>query len=253
MSATGDGPLSGVTVIVTRAAAQAAPLGELLRAEGAAVVELPLIEIAEPLDGGAGLVAALGEPQPYDWIVVTSPNGARRVAACLADHDCPAARGARFAAVGAATAAALDGRRVDVVAHRQIAEGLLEELPASPARALLAQGDRARPLLADGLRERGWDVVEVVAYRTIALQPSSEQAEAIAGAEVVTFASPSALRSFVAAFGVDSVPAVASIGPQTSAAAAELGLNVAAEATTHDLPGLVAAVVAAVGLARRSR
>ena len=52
-------------------------------------------------------------------------------------------------------------------------------------------------------------------------------------------ASGSAARAF-AALGV-AIPAV-SIGPQTTVAAEAAGLEVVAEAATHDLDGLVAAV-----------
>ncbi len=248
-----EAALSGRTVVVTRSTGQAGELTALLRARGATVVEVPVIEIVDPPDGEAALAAALADPQGFDWIVVTSPNGARRLAACWERGGTGRARRARVAAVGRATAAALGDRHVDLVASRQIAEGLLAELPVARARALLVQADRARRVLADGLRTRGWEVVEVVAYHTVASHPPPERVRLVARADAVTFASASAVRSFVDAFGTAAVPAVVSIGPQTSAAAAELGLRVAAEAATHDLPGLVAATVAAIGAGQRSR
>ena len=126
---------------------------------------MPLIEIAEPLDGGAALRRALARLDAFDWLVVTSANGAARVAAGGAAHP-----DVRLAAVGPATAAALAdgaGRPVDLVAAVPQAEGLLAEFPPAPARVLLAQADRARRVLADGLAAAGHEVEAVAAYRTV--------------------------------------------------------------------------------------
>ena len=76
--------LIGRTVVVTRATDQAGSLSTALAAHGAKVVELPVVSIEESADGGEALSAALARADRYDWIVVTSPNGARRVADRLA-------------------------------------------------------------------------------------------------------------------------------------------------------------------------
>jgi uroporphyrinogen-III synthase len=55
----------------------------------------------------------------------------------------------------------------------------------------------------------------------------------------VLLASPSAARAYAASGA--RMPVVA-IGPQTTAAARDAGLDVVAEAATHDLDGLLAAV-----------
>ncbi len=77
-------PLIGRTVVVTRATDQAGSLSTALADHGAKVVELPVVSIEESVDGGEALSAALARADCYDWIVVTSPNGARRVADGLA-------------------------------------------------------------------------------------------------------------------------------------------------------------------------
>ncbi len=238
-----SGALSGRTVAVTRATEQAGTLAELLRAQGATVLELPLITTTDPADGGAALAAEVARRSTFDWLIVTSPNGARRVRSLLGPPrpDDPA-----FAVIGTATERAL-GRPVELRPARQVAEGLLAEFPAGAGRVLLAQGDRARPALAEGLTALGWNVVRVVAYRTIGLQPSDDQRAALRAADALTFASGSAVRAYVDAFGTAGAPTVISIGPQTTAAASSAGLTVAREAGEHDLPGLVAAVVAALG------
>lgn len=130
-----------------------------------------------------------------------------------------------------------------------MAEGLLAEFPAGPGRVLLAQGDRARPVLAEGLRAAGLEVDRVVAYRTVTVAPEAGVLAEVAAADAITFASGSAVRSFVAAVGAAATrpPLVVSIGPITTAVAEELGIGVDHTAVDHTLPGLVAAVVDALG------
>ena len=163
-------PLAGVQVGLTRP--EAGELAERLTALGATVVHVPLIEIAEPADGGLALRRALARLDAFDWLVVTSANGARRVGGAARRHP-----GLRLAAVGPATAAALEaeaGRPADLVPVLAQAEGLLGEFPAARARVLLAQADRARPVLADGLATAGHLVETVVAYRTVSRRPTAD-------------------------------------------------------------------------------
>jgi uroporphyrinogen III methyltransferase / synthase len=203
-------------VVVTRAAAQAEPLAERLEALGHEVVRCPLIRIEplgdEPID-----------PSPYDWVVVTSPNGAAELARRLA------ARPRGIAAIGDGTAAALHahGLEADLVPRVSTQEGLLAELPAG--RVLLAAAEGARRLLVE---ERAADFLAL--YRTVELRP-----EFAPEGDVALLASPSAARA-LGATGA-RIPAVA-IGPQTASAARAAGLDVAAEADTHDLDGLLAAL-----------
>lgn len=241
-----DLPFAGRSIVVTRAAEQGERLVTSLRSLGAEVVELPLIQVVDAADGGADLASALAEPSRYDWLVVTSPNGAARVAATLGARR-PAH--VRIAAVGEATSGALGSTGpADVVAERAIAEGLLDALtPSGPARALVVQGDRARSTIVDGLRQRGWTVRQVVAYRTVAAEPPAERLTAALTADAITFASGSTVESFVAAAGTDRhPPVVVSIGPETTAAAERVGLPVTTTADPHTLEGLVAALRSAL-------
>ncbi len=98
-------PLFGRRVVVTRPRAQAGPLREALRAAGAEAVEVATIEIVDPEDGGAALGEAVGRLSSYDWVVVTSANGAQRLLAAL--HDGRDLGGVQVAAIGAGTSAAL--------------------------------------------------------------------------------------------------------------------------------------------------
>jgi uroporphyrinogen III methyltransferase/synthase len=241
-------PLFGTTVVVTRPESQASALADALRDEGAEVVVLPVIEIEDPADGGTALAEALAHVQDYDWLVLTSANGARRVLAGL--PDARALGGVSVAAIGPGTAAALaDGNiRADLVPERFVAEGLLEAFPAPPeggGRVLLARAAIARQTLPIGLREAGWDVDVVEAYRTVPAAPGADLLDAAAAADVVTFTSASTVERFLEIAGRDRLPpTVACIGPITSDTARDLGLTVDLEAEVHTIPGLVAALVA---------
>jgi uroporphyrinogen-III synthase len=206
-----------VRVIVTRAPDQAEPLASRLRQLGHDVVLCPLIRIDpvgfEPIDLSG-----------YDWVIVTSPNGA--------DELMRRAQGrpARVAAIGPGTAAALarSGTVPDFVPTVSTQEGLLAELPRPAGKVLLAAAEGARTVLVE---ELGADFVPL--YRTTLLTP-----EAPAG-DIVVLASASAARAF-GTLGA-ATPAV-TIGPQTTAAARAAGIDVVAEAERHDLGGLVDAV-----------
>lgn len=211
-------PAARPTVVVTGAREGAARLTARLRDAGVSVAECPLVAI-EPIEGPPVRAAA------YDWVVLTSARAAellrRRVEGPLP----------RVAAVGPGTAEALRAHGIEpaLVARTSTQEGLLEELPRPAGRVLFAGAEGARDLLARELRA---DVLPL--YRTIELRPGSFPA-----CDLVVLASPSAARA-LAALRVGA-PCV-SIGPVTSAEVRRLGLQLAAEAESHDLDGLVAAV-----------
>jgi len=205
-----------VKAIVTRPRAQARPLVEALERVGVEVVECPLIEIErtsdDPIDGAG-----------YDWLVVTSPNGADEIA--RRGRNLPP-----IAAVGPGTAEALRAHGIEpgFVPVESSQDGLLREFPRPAGRVLFAAAEGARRLPID---ELGADFVPL--YRTRLLQPDPPVGD------VVVLASGSAARAYA---GVGGAAPVVSIGPQTSQVARSVGLTVVAEAPTHDLAGLVAAV-----------
>ncbi len=205
-------------VIVTRPEGQADELAVRLAEAGHEVVLCPLIRI-EPL--GDEPIDAAG----YDWLVVTSANGAAEIARRLSG------RPRQTAAVGPATAAALaeHGLEVDLVPRTTSQEGLLAELPRPAGRVLVAAAEGARPLLVD---ELGADFAPL--YRTVELHPDQPP-----DGDLVVLSSGSAARAF-AVLRVD-LPAV-SIGPQTTAEARRAGVRVVAEAPTQDVDGILNAI-----------
>ena len=236
-------PLRGLGVVVTRAAAQAEELARPLRRLGARVVELPTIRIEPPADGGAALAAALADPARYDWLVITSVNGARAVLDRLPDARRLA--GVRLAAIGPATAAVLEAAHLppDLVPPRYVAESLLDAFPAGGGRVLVARAAVARDVLPEGLRRAGWEVDVVEAYRTVAGRPSPAALDAAGAADVVCFTAPSTFERFLALAGAERLaPAVACIGPVTAAAVQAAGIEPAVVAAVHTVPGLVDAL-----------
>jgi uroporphyrinogen III methyltransferase/synthase len=163
-----------------------------------------------------------------------------------------------IAAVGPGTAAALaeHGLVADLVPPQAVAESLVAAFPGpgpgpGPGRSggsvLIPQAAGARPVLAAGLRARGWDVEVVEAYRTEPACPSPAALAAAAGADAVAFTSSSTVTNYLAAAGADHVPpVVACIGPVTAATARDSGLHVATVAAEHTVDGLVAALVGAL-------
>lgn len=201
-------------------------------------VVVPLVEVMDDPDEVARLMAM--DPTAFDWLVVTSPNGARAVVESLR------ASASHVAAVGASTAEVLRraGMTVDLVPVDQRARGLLAELPATPGRVLVVQAAAAEPDLVVGLRARGAEVTVVMPYRTVSRPVSSEVRAVIADADAVLFASGSAATAWVTAFGTATPPVVVAIGPQTATAARRAGLVVTVTAARHSLEGLVAALAA---------
>ena len=249
-------PLFGKRIVVTRATQQAPILSEKLRELGADAIEMPATQIAR-LDLGP-LRNSIDRIADYDWLIFTSQNAVAIFWEQLLGRgrDSRALAGLKIAAVGPATAGALleHGITVDVIPQRFVAEGLLEMLgerdDVSGSKVLYITAEGARDVLPSGLREMGAELAIIEAYRTI---PDGEGAATLARAieagkvDLATFTSASAVRGYIDAVGEDlalKVPA-ASIGPQTSDALREAGIEVEAEAEESTIDGLVSAVLRA--------
>ncbi|MDE3127357.1 MAG: uroporphyrinogen-III synthase, partial [Gemmatimonadota bacterium] len=223
---------------------------------GADIVAAPATRI-ELLDT-APVLAALADLSAYDWLVFTSQNAVRFFWQLLAEagRDAGALRAIRVAAVGPATAAAVEelGAAVTVTPQRFVAEGLLDALrerdDVRGRRVLYVVASGAREVLPEGLRALGARVDLMPLYRSVPdLAGAAALRERLLAGEIgfVTFTAGSAARAFVDAVGADAAAraAIVSIGPATSAVVRALGLDVRAEADPSTLDGLVAAVVAA--------
>jgi uroporphyrinogen-III synthase len=248
-----DLPLAGVTVANLRAAHDAAGLTSSLRSLGAEVVAMPLLAIVDgDVDAMRAMVQTLDGVQV---LALTSPNGADALADALAAAglDARALAGvSRIACVGPGTAAALQDRlavTADVIADVHTGDGLADVIGMASrpgGRAVLARADRATATLPDRLEAAGWDVTEVVAYRTIRLGLPEDAAALLAAGhvDVVPVLSSSMASALVESGRARGVQAkIVSIGPATTETLRALGVEPAAEALTQDLVGLVDAVV----------
>jgi uroporphyrinogen III methyltransferase/synthase len=249
-------PLHGRTVAVTRARAQASGLAQRLARLGAEVVETPAIRI-QPREVTGEVAQAAREIGSFAVVCVTSPNGAALLldAVEAVGGDARSLAGVEVAAIGPGTAAELARRGIkpDVVAEVSTAEGLLDalaEIEVAGERVLVARAAEARDARPGGLLERGADVVVVALYDTVAEELDETQLAAVERADFVTFTSSSTVRFFMGALAGRGLPdgaRVVSIGPITSATARELGLEVHAEASKHDIDGLVDTLLAEAG------
>lgn len=252
-------PLFGKRIVVTRSRQQASELVRQLSDLGADVLEIPTIKILPPKNL-APLREAVASMGQYDWIVFTSPNG---VDAFFREYfrqhtDLRELGPVRIAAIGSATAQKLADLHleVDLMPQEFTGEALLGEFRKSVScenlRFLLPRADLADQRLARGLEELGGIVDDLDAYRTVPdlEDRSGHHALMLAeGADVVTLTSSSTVTNFCKLVDVAALrrkfPQLrfVSIGPQTTQAAREQGLEIAAEAKVHTISGLVQAIL----------
>ena len=238
---------------MTRPRAQSTELVRRLAAAGARPIQMPVIETADPADGGRALAEALARLENFAWVVFTSANAVERTWRHLGSGEWRA--GPKVAAIGPGTAASLAQRGVtaDLVPARYVAEALVEAFPSAAGpgagSVLLPCAAGAREVTADGLRAKGWRVEVVEAYRTVRPVPAGPDAGDAAPhadpaeADVVTFTSSSAVTGYLELFGGDRVPpVVACIGPITARTAEAAGLAVEVVAPVHTAEGLVEAL-----------
>jgi uroporphyrinogen III methyltransferase/synthase len=260
-------PLFGWRVLVPRTRAQAGETSGLLHTYGAEPLEVPTIAVEPPRTAAPmeraikGLVSGR-----YAWVAFTSVNAVKAVREKLAEFglDARAFAGVKVAAVGTATGKSLEdfGIRPDLLpSGEQSSEGLLEDFPEYDDvldmldRVFLPRADIATETLVAGLKERGWAVDDITAYRTVrAAPPPAPVREAIKGGKVdaALFTSSSTVRNLV---GIAGKPhertVIACIGPATAATARELGLRVDVEPAEATVPALAAAL-AEFAVARRA-
>jgi uroporphyrinogen III methyltransferase/synthase len=242
-------PLAGWRILVTRPEEQATTLARALEAVGGEPVVFPTIAVGPP-PTWQPFDAAVARLQEYAWIVFTSPSAVRFALGHAPDLPgrLRAPDGPSVAAVGSETARALAEHGVNaVVPADQRQEGLaltLGDLPPG-TRVLFPQALGGREMLREVL-ERAGVSVDVVAVSETVPVPMAAQPPPF---DVATFASPSALRAFVDAFGAEALaPAVvAVIGPTTEAAARTAGVTVNLVAPTPSVSALVAALCGHLG------
>ena len=250
--------LYGWTVLVPRTKEQAGDMSDRLIDHGALPIEVPTIAVEPPRSPAQMERAVKGLVDGrYQWVVFTSTNAVRAVWEKFAEFglDARAFSGVKIACVGESTADRVRAFGISpelVPSGEQSSLGLLDEFPEydeifDPVnRVLLPRADIATETLAEGLRERGWEIEDVTAYRTVrAAPPPAETREMIktGGFDAVCFTSSSTVRNLVGIAGKPHARTiVACIGPKTAETAAEFGLRVDVQPETAAVGPLVDAL-----------
>ena len=262
-------PLYGWRVLVPRAKSQAGPMNARLSQHGAIPQSVPTISLEPPRNPAQMDRAIKGIVEGrYQWILFTSVNAVDAVWSKFEELglDARSFAGVHLGAVGQKTAGALiaRGMQPELVPHRtkQNAAGLAEAFPEyvedidPVSRVLLPRADLGSDVLVDGLREKGWEVDDVVAYRTVrAAPPPPETRDMIktGGFDAVCFTSPSTVKNLVGIAGKPhSRTIIACIGPVTEAEAREQGLRVDVVPEVAGIPNLVDALAEHVAGLRAS-
>jgi len=253
--------LNGKRIIVSRAKEQAGSLSNLLREQGADVLEIPFIEI-RPAQSYEALDKAIENLLAYDWLILTSVNGVKAFFSRLEKQGKSEADllHLKVVAIGPATSKAIEkhGIPVDVMPDEYVAEAVVEELrtQVKGERVLLVRAKVARDVIPNALRELGARVHVMEAYETVVPESSRvtilEALHAAKRPYAITFTSSSTVKNFLELVGEDNLKSglldgvkLASIGPVTSATLKEVGLRVDIEAKEYTVPGLVEAILKA--------
>jgi len=250
--------LYGWTVLVPRTKDQAGEMSDRLVSHGALPIEVPTIAVEPPRSPAQMERAVKGLVDGrFQWVVFTSTNAVRAVWEKFNEFglDARAFSGVKIACVGQATADKVRAFGINpelVPSGEQSSLGLLDEFPPyddifDPVnRVLLPRADIATETLAEGLRERGWEIEDVTAYRTVrAAPPPAQTREMIktGGFDAVCFTSSSTVRNLVGIAGKPHARTiVACIGPKTAETAAEFGLRVDVQPETAAVGPLVEAL-----------
>ena len=250
--------LQGRRVVITRSRDQAVEWRKKLESLGAAVIELPLIQVRKDVNLNT-LAEVLTEFGSYEWLVFTSTNGVKFFfEEFIRVHEDIRALGlVRIAAVGEATAAAIRDLhlRVDLQPKKANGEELANELidreSIDSAKVLVITGNLNRDVVVEKLNEARAIVDRLVVYKTeetdLAADPIAGDFRAN-GADAILFASPSAAQSFFDQAATLKLapkarrPLAGSIGATTTTTMKQLGLPVDFEAAEPGIDSLIDAL-----------
>jgi uroporphyrinogen-III synthase len=262
-------PLTGKTILVTRAAGQSSQFTKLLQQQGATVMEMPALEIGPPSSWEA-LDNAIAHLHDFDWLILTSTNGVdyffERLS--LQDNGKAILQAVKIAVVGQKTAARLRsyGLEPDFIPPDFVADALVETFPEAQFNGLKILFPRVetggRDVLVQAFTAKGAIVSEVAAYQSCCAQsiPSDVLTALQHGTiNIITFASSKTVHCFAQLlssvgptpniqFSIPNTLCIASIGPQTSIACIEQLGRVDVEAEEYTLEGLTQAIVRWVGI-----
>jgi uroporphyrinogen III methyltransferase/synthase len=246
--------LAGRTILITRQREQSSELVAEIEKRGGCAIVIPMISISEP-QSWAACDAALARLSTYHAVVFTSTNGVGGFFRRGDDRNADLASLSRIDlfAVGRKTGEEIEKRRLRVrhIPETFSSDALSEyfrETDVAGRKFLLVRGNLGREEIEHELVKLGAEVDPVEVYRNAPpdLSSTRELQECFRGrgCEVVTFASPSAVRNFAAIVSPTELQGarVAVIGPTTREAAAASGFRIDIEAKEFTGKGLIAAI-----------
>jgi uroporphyrinogen III methyltransferase / synthase len=253
-------PLHGRRILITRARHQVDPFRRELVDLGAAVVEIPTLEILQ-LPTDERVTKAIQNLPGTALVIFASANAVDIFFQMLLSTglDARAMHNSKLCAIGQETADALAGHglRPELVTSEYTAEGLanaLEGWHLEGRRVLVPRAEVARDALPSLLAHRGAEVEILPVYRAMCPPEAGPALLRLFdgdGVDVITFTSSSTVVNFVRAFPEDRLPAIlgdaeiACMGPVTADTARKAGLDVAIIAREYTTHGLVQAIAEA--------
>ncbi len=249
-------PLAGKRIVVTRTRKQAGALSARLAALGADVFEIPTIRTEPPTDL-RGFAELVRDAHTYDWVLFTSPNGVSAFFEWFYKlyEDARDIGAARIAAVGPATAARVREfhLKVDLQPGEAVAEALVTALEKEHGsvenlKILLVRPETTRDVIVPALEKKGAIVDSAIGYRTVPETEAGDRTGGIErfrreGADLVTFASSSAVENFLALnLPLPAEVKFASLGPITSGTLRARGMRADIESPTASLDAFAEAI-----------
>ncbi|NJM73983.1 MAG: uroporphyrinogen-III C-methyltransferase [Scytonema sp. RU_4_4] len=268
LSASSSHPLTGQTIVVTRAAGQSSQFTQVLTSFGANVIEMPTLEIGPP-SSWEGLDSAIAHISDFQWLILTSSNGVDYFFERLfaQGKDARSLARIKIAVVGEKTAQRLNQHclQADFIPPNFVADSLVENFPEelTGKKVLFPRVESGgREILVQQFTAKGAEVIEVAAYQSCcpkSVPPSAELALQSGTVDVITFASSKTVQFFYQLaqkiFSEDSQDnqslvtdalegvCITSIGPQTSKTCRSIFGRVDVEAEEHTLDGLTQALI----------
>ncbi len=234
-----------LSVLITRSKEGNDELAKKLKLQGLEPIAVDTISTSPPANWDS-VDHVLMSLDSYHWLVLTSPTGVEYFGErmrVLSLHV-PWAGRPKVAAVGERTALSLSrmGVKVDFVPSAYTTRTLGNELPAAAGeRILLLRSDIADPRLREVLAGRSFQVDEAPIYRTL---PVNEPVPRVSDADIIIFASPSAVKSFCSLVDEEGLGTLRGrkavcIGPVTESAARDEGFADTCHPESFTIDGVV--------------
>ena len=260
-------PLFGLRVVVTHTRQRKGRLETWLRELGAAVLELPSMEIQpapqvdrENSDAPAQAEPLWENPGQFDWILLASVNAAQMLFQQLDAHglDARALASVKIAVLGQSTEEAVRAHGIksdlSIASYgvEEVLDALLQQQPLRNRHVLLPRADITRSRLGQALREAGAKVTEAVVYRSSPPRDSEQYSAELRQFQphVLLFTNATASHFFMDMLDPDTrsllqkEAAFGAIGPVTAQALKEHGFPIAIQPQRHDIPHLIEALCA---------